>query len=82
MIYYDEYIVESTKDKTGTVITSMTRGHVIKWFQNKAKRNVGYHELTTLCLYLRNQEVVEDTINKLLIGLHNIQSYVVSFSTK
>ena len=44
MIYHDEYIVESVSTTTKTKLL-----HFIKWFPNKAKRSVGYNELTTLC---------------------------------
>ena len=43
MIYHDEYIVESFSTTTTTKLI-----HFIKWFPNKEKRSVGYHELTTL----------------------------------
>ena len=46
MIYHDEYIVEyhdEPRQQNKVIII------IIKWFPNKAKRTVGYHELTTLC---------------------------------
>ena len=36
MIYHDEYIVES--------FSTTTKHNYYKWFPNKAKRSVGYHE--------------------------------------
>ena len=45
MIYHDEYIVESF-----STTTKQSYYTLLSDFQMEAKRSVGYHELTTLCV--------------------------------